>query len=144
MTIGSAWTRRRGRSWARPRRPTRIPHRPAAADSRNVDPRSWIVWPWTSAALRSRLPVDAPEFEYTWDEFVGLPSRLSAQADSRDARRRLMDGVLLRGYARDYRGERTARSGRRFWIEDTTIWNLLDTEGVLHGQAALIRGWSDV
>ncbi len=55
-----------------------------------------------------------------------------------------MDGVLLRGYARDYRGERTARSGRRFWIEDTTIWNLLDTEGVLHGQAALIRGWSDV
>ncbi|SQD95853.1 MULTISPECIES: MEKHLA domain-containing protein [unclassified Parafrankia] len=83
-------------------------------------------------------------FEYTWDEFVGMPSRLSARADSRDARRRLMGSVLLLGYASDYRGERTARSGRRFWIEDTTIWNLVDGEGVLHGQAALSRlvpGW---
>ncbi|MCK9926949.1 MEKHLA domain-containing protein [Frankia sp. Mgl5] len=82
-------------------------------------------------------------FEYTWDEFVGMPSRLSARPAGRDERRRLMDGVLLRGYASDCRGERTARSGRRFWIEDTTIWNLLDREGVLHGQAALIRGWTD-
>jgi hypothetical protein len=54
-----------------------------------------------------------------------------------------MDGVLRQGYVSGYRGVRIARSGRRFWIEDTTVWNLLDRDGTLQGQAALIRGWAD-
>jgi PAS domain S-box-containing protein len=82
-------------------------------------------------------------FEYDWEEFVGMPSRLSAEADDREKRGRFMDDVLRQGYAGDYRGRRIAKSGRRFWIEDTTVWNLLDHDGILHGQAALIRRWSD-
>ncbi|MGO8754106.1 MAG: MEKHLA domain-containing protein [Gallionellaceae bacterium] len=30
-----------------------------------------------------------------------------------------------------------ARSGRHFWIRDTTIWNLVTPDGQFHGQAAL-------
>jgi PAS domain S-box-containing protein len=82
-------------------------------------------------------------FEYSWEEFVGMPSRLSAEADNRERRKEFMDGVLRQGHVSGYRGVRIARSGRRFWIEDTTVWNLLDRDGTLQGQAALIRGWAD-
>jgi hypothetical protein len=81
-------------------------------------------------------------FEYGWDEFVGLPSRLSAVGQAREERRAFMDAVRLRGYAGDYRGLRIAKSGRRFWIEDATVWNLVSPESVLVGQAALIRRWT--
>ncbi|TQS41368.1 MEKHLA domain-containing protein [Cryptosporangium phraense] len=81
-------------------------------------------------------------FEYTWDEFVGLPSRLSAGEEDREARRVLLDGVRARGYSNDYRGPRVAKSGRRFWIADATVWNLV-TDAGLAGQAALIRRWEN-
>ena len=82
-------------------------------------------------------------FGYTWDEFVGLPSRLSAGGQAREERRVFMDSVRRQGYVANYRGPRIAKSGRRFWIEDTTVWNLLDSESELVGQAALIRNWAD-
>jgi len=78
-------------------------------------------------------------FEYSWDEFVRLPSRLSAVEQVREDRRAFLDAVRLRGYAGDYRGLRIAKSGRRFWIEDAIVWNLVDPESTLVGQAALIR-----
>jgi MEKHLA domain len=82
-------------------------------------------------------------FEYSWDEFVGLPSRLSAVEQAREERRAFMEAVRLRGYADDYRGLRIAKSGRRFWIEDATVWNLVGSESALAGQAALIRRWTE-
>ncbi len=82
-------------------------------------------------------------FEYSWDEFVGLPSRLSAVGQAREDRRAFLDAVRLRGYAGDYRGLRIAKSGRRFWIEDAIVWNLVGPESTLVGQAALIRRWTD-
>lgn len=83
-------------------------------------------------------------FGYTWDEFVGLPSRLSAAAgQDRDERRSFMEAVRRQGYADNYRGPRIARSGRRFWIRDTTVWNLISPDSALIGQAALIRNWAD-
>lgn len=82
-------------------------------------------------------------FEYGWDEFVGLPSRLSAAAPDRRQRQNFMNTVLRQGYAHDYRGRRIAKSGRRFWIESATVWNILDREGIFQGQAVLIRRWAD-
>ncbi|MEU8384441.1 MEKHLA domain-containing protein [Streptosporangium sp. NPDC048865] len=82
-------------------------------------------------------------FEYDWTEFVGLPSRLSAEPDRREDRRRLLDAVHRDGFATGYRGRRIAKSGRRFWIEDVTMWNLLDETGVRVGQAATFRHWRD-
>lgn len=78
-------------------------------------------------------------FGYTWTEFDGLPSRLSAAAPDRDERARLLDGVTRHGFSNDYRGLRIGKSGARFWIEDATVWNLLDTSGAVHGQAAVFR-----
>ncbi|MER6442785.1 MEKHLA domain-containing protein [Streptomyces sp. NPDC001185] len=84
-------------------------------------------------------------FAYSWEEFSGLPSRLSAPVADREARDRLMTGVLSHGYAEGYRGLRETGTGRRFWIEDVTIWNLSEdgADGAVLGQAALIRSCSD-
>jgi PAS domain-containing protein len=81
-------------------------------------------------------------FEYDWDEFVGIPSRLSAEGEDRDQRQVFMQAVLERGYASGYQGMRVGKSGRRFWIQDVTVWNLTDDGGVRHGQAAMIPRWS--
>jgi PAS domain-containing protein len=81
-------------------------------------------------------------FEYDWDEFVGMPSRLSAEGDDRDQRQVFMQAVLEHGYASGYQGIRVSKSGRRFRIEDSTVWNLTDSDGVRRGQAAMIPRWS--
>ena len=81
-------------------------------------------------------------FEYDWDEIVGLPSRLSAPAPDRDARQRLLDAVTKDGFIGNYRGLRIAKSGRRFWIEHAIVWQIIDENGSLHGQAAMFQGGS--
>ena len=83
-------------------------------------------------------------FEYSWDEFMTLPSRLSAEAPERAARQTLLDEVARNGYLANYRGVRVAKSGRRFIIEDGIVWELRDREGVRHGQAATFNAWQDV
>jgi hypothetical protein len=75
-------------------------------------------------------------FEYGWHELVGLPSRLSAVTDVREERDALLAAVERDGCASGYRGLRVAKSGRRFWIEDVTVWNVLDENGRRIGQAA--------
>ncbi len=83
-------------------------------------------------------------FEYLWDEFVTLPSRLSAEAPDRAARQRLLDEVSNKGFIADYAGIRVAKSGRRFQIENGIIWQLIDETGTLHGQAATFSAWRDI
>jgi hypothetical protein len=82
-------------------------------------------------------------FEYPWDEFVTLPSRLSAELPNRAERQQLLDAVTSNGFISDYRGLRIAKSGRRFWIEDGIVWQLLDQDGNLRGQAATFSNWKD-
>jgi PAS domain S-box-containing protein len=83
-------------------------------------------------------------FGYSWIEFIGLPSRLSAEAPDRAARQELLDAVARDGYIADYRGVRVAKSGRRFWIEQAIVWELLDADGVRCGQAATFERWVDL
>jgi len=52
-------------------------------------------------------------FEYPWDEFLRLPSRLSAEEVSREGRQRLLDAVTRDGVITNYCGVRITRSGRR-------------------------------
>jgi PAS domain-containing protein len=83
-------------------------------------------------------------FEYPWDAFVTLPSRLSAEAPDRAERQRLLDEVARNGFVADYSGIRVAKSGRRFRIDNGVVWQLIDPDGVLHGQAATFASWCDV
>jgi MEKHLA domain-containing protein len=83
-------------------------------------------------------------FEYSWDEFIGMPSRLSAEAPERAERQALLHQVARHGFLSGYRGVRVAKSGRRFLIEDGVVWELIDAAGVRRGQAATFSSWRDV
>ncbi|MCA8413905.1 MAG: MEKHLA domain-containing protein [Burkholderia multivorans] len=77
-------------------------------------------------------------FEYDWDELTALPSRLSAEPMERHDRQAFLEQVTRDGFVSDYRGVRVTKSGKRFWIEQATVWQLIDATGVVRGQAAMI------
>ncbi|KGC06663.1 MULTISPECIES: MEKHLA domain-containing protein [Burkholderia] len=77
-------------------------------------------------------------FEYDWDELTALPSRLSAEPMERHERQVFLDKVMRDGFVSEYRGVRVTKSGKRFWIERATVWQLMDADGTVHGQAAMI------
>lgn len=83
-------------------------------------------------------------FEYSWNELIGMHSRLSAETPAQAERQRLLDVVARDGFVTDYRGVRIAKSGRRFWILDGTVWQLHDEHGVYRGQAAMFTKWQDL
>jgi len=75
-------------------------------------------------------------FETDPAHFVGMPSRLSADAPRREERQTLLDRVSAQGFIADYAGIRISATGRRFRIDRAIVWNLVDEAGGLHGQAA--------
>lgn len=75
-------------------------------------------------------------FGYPAEDFIRLPSRLSAAPVAREERARLLAQVMAKGFIEDYSGVRTARSGWGIRIERATVWNLIDPKGSKHGQAA--------
>ena len=81
-------------------------------------------------------------FEMPADEFMRLPSRLSAEPMLRDERARLLDRVTRDGFIDDYAGIRISASGQRFRIEQATVWNIIDATGAMHGQAATFDRWT--
>ncbi|MEI6428921.1 MAG: MEKHLA domain-containing protein [Pseudanabaena sp. ELA607] len=87
-------------------------------------------------------------FEMNWAEFTALPSRQSAEPDNREERAQLLAAVTQNGFMTNYRGKRIAKSGRKFWIEQVTVWNLIDLsqppQQQYAGQAAVYRHWQPV
>jgi len=69
---------------------------------------------------------------------------LTAEAVHGQERARLLDAVSRHGFIDDYRGVRISKTGRRFLIENATVWNLLDDNGAHYGQAAAFRAWKYV
>lgn len=82
-------------------------------------------------------------FGYSREEFIKLPSRLSAEEPNRAERQRLLDAVTTNGFIDNYRGVRIAKSGYRFWIENGIVWQLVDERGRPLGQAATFSTWTE-
>ena len=84
-------------------------------------------------------------FEGTWDEIVGMPSRLSADdsPEAQQERDRLLEAAAKGGAAngqgivRNYSGWRRSLKGARFLIRDATLFNVSDLSGDLWGQAVV-------
>jgi PAS domain S-box-containing protein len=77
-------------------------------------------------------------FGYSWDELTVLPSRLSAEAPQREERQRFLEQVQRNGFVSGYSGIRITKDGRRFRIENATVWQLVDDSGTYRGQAAML------
>lgn len=80
-------------------------------------------------------------FELDWPSLIKLPARESAEADLQEKRERLMQRVRDNGFIEDYAGVRISASGRRFTIEAATVWNVIDDDGEMYGQAATFKTW---
>ena len=80
-------------------------------------------------------------FALKWEELIALPSRLTAEPLHWDERARLLRRVTKHGYIDDYTGVRISRTGRRFFIEQATVWNVRDEQGAPYGQAATFSRW---
>ncbi|CAN1506104.1 MEKHLA [Burkholderiaceae bacterium] len=80
-------------------------------------------------------------FEMNWVEITALPSRLSAEPVHQDERQALLSRVSEFGFIADYSGVRVSKSGKRFWIKNATVWNLLDAAENKIGQAACFAEW---
>ncbi|MCX7673593.1 MAG: MEKHLA domain-containing protein [Thiobacillaceae bacterium] len=80
-------------------------------------------------------------FGRDWEQFVGLPSRLSAEPLVQAERARLLAEVARQGYAEGYSGVRITADGRRFRVLGATVWNLRDERGSVCGQAACFSAW---
>ena len=103
-------------------------------------------------AVASHQASDDPQFNYANhaalalfkmqdEEFLGLPSRYSAEPMLREARAEFLHQVATHGFIENYSGVRIAKDGSRFLIEQATVWNVVDIalpSDVL-GQAVLIK-----
>lgn len=76
------------------------------------------------------------------NEFLGMPSRLTAEPVHRDERQRLLDRTRQFGFVDDYRGIRISKSGKRFVIEQAILWMVVDGDGNTIGQAATFDRWT--
>ncbi|MEK3885440.1 MEKHLA domain-containing protein [Paenibacillus sp. PL2-23] len=72
------------------------------------------------------------------------PSRLTAEPMERDERARFLARVSEQGYVDDYTGIRISSLGRRFFIVNATVWNLVDDSGAYRGQAAMFAEHRDI
>lgn len=110
----------------------RIFHAPYAVLSHNTDPDPILTYA-NLTCLRL--------FGLDWDRLVSTPSRYTAAAADREERNRLLQRVGEYGYIDDYTGIRVSTDGRRFSIENATVWNLTDAAGAYRGQAATFNRW---
>jgi hypothetical protein len=54
----------------------------------------------------------------------------------------LLAEVAAHGFIDNYSGIRISKMGRRFRIEQATVWNLVNESGEAQGQAATFRQWT--
>jgi len=83
-------------------------------------------------------------WELSWEHFIQTPSRLTAEADDRAERERMLMQARAKGYYDGYRGVRISSTGRRFLVEQALIWNVIDPARHPIGQAATFSQWSDL
>jgi len=92
-----------------------------------------FVYANAAAAALWRMPVHA---------IVGMPSRLSAPPEHQASRASMLKDAAGSGVLRGYSGERIARDGKRFVIEDATLWTVDFEHGA--GQAVVFDRWHSV
>lgn len=80
-------------------------------------------------------------WELDLEHFCQTPSRLTAEPMHREERARLLERTTRDGYVDDYSGIRISSTGRRFFLPQATVWNLIDEHGQYAGQAATFREW---
>jgi hypothetical protein len=80
-------------------------------------------------------------WKLNWDQFTSMPSRLSAEQVQEADRKKILEEAEKSGYITDYSGIRISSESKKFKIENTTLWNVVDAKGLYLGQAAMFPKW---
>jgi len=81
-------------------------------------------------------------WEMVWERLVRTPSRETAEPVNQEERARMLQLAEERGYFDGYRGIRISSTGRRYLVEDATVWNVVDERSARVGQAATFSRWT--
>ncbi|MBD2497123.1 MEKHLA domain-containing protein [Nostoc sp. FACHB-280] len=76
------------------------------------------------------------QWELTWEEFTQTPSRKTAEQLEQAERDRLLSETATKGFSY-FSGVRITSTGKRFYIQDGILWNLVDEQHQYCGQAAV-------
>ncbi|MBW4625504.1 MAG: MEKHLA domain-containing protein [Brasilonema octagenarum HA4186-MV1] len=74
-------------------------------------------------------------WELSWEEFMQTPSRKAVQEVLQEERNKLLAETLSKGFS-SYSGVRISSTGKRFFLENGIVWNVLDKQQQYYGQAA--------
>ena len=80
-------------------------------------------------------------WEMTWERFTSLPSRHSVAPDEQTDREQLLAQARSLGYITNYTGIRISATGRRFYIQNVILYDVLDENQHRIGQAATFPTW---
>jgi hypothetical protein len=75
-------------------------------------------------------------WELPWEEFTQMPSRKTAEVILQAERNRLLLDTQTKGFS-NFSGIRITSTGKRFYIEDGILWNVLDEQYQYCGQGAI-------
>ncbi len=81
-------------------------------------------------------------WKLTWDQMIGMPSKLTAPPEERKQRLEHLNKVIKNKPIKEYNGIRIDSKGTRFKINNAKIWTILDETGKNVGQAATFNSWS--
>lgn len=81
-------------------------------------------------------------WDMTWEQLTQTPSRHTAELMNQGERAAMLRLTDQQGYFEGYRGVRISSTGRRFLVENATVWNILNPSGHRIGQAATFSHWS--
>lgn len=80
-------------------------------------------------------------FETSLADLLGKPSSCSAEPMHQAERTHFLETVARQGFMENYSGIRISQKGRRFRIQNATVFNLVDGAGSYLGQAATFAEW---
>jgi MEKHLA domain len=83
-------------------------------------------------------------WEYEWHRFIQMPSCESAELIEREDRQNFLDKTENKGFIHNYSGVRISSTGKRFYIQNVLLWNVLDENNQRCGQAAMFHKWQYV
>lgn len=79
--------------------------------------------------------------EISWEDFTQMPSRKSAPDIVQQERTSFLSEAATKGFSSNYSSIRISSTDSRFYIENTTLWNVLDEQNQRCGQAAMFSKW---
>lgn len=76
-------------------------------------------------------------WKMTWEDFTVMPLRLTIEETGTIQRQKYLEEVQQKGFIENESCIRVSGNSGRFRVQDLTLWNLEDGQGMFHGQAAM-------